>query len=123
MDQVESPSTTSPDKSVHNSLQDDIEKYASPTAQSPPPPNKDVVTWDASDHENPHTWSLTRKWFVTIVLNTLPLFVNVGSSILSAASAAVKVEYHVSSEVTVLMTSIFLLVSYHQPSDSVGARN
>ena len=75
----------------------------------------DVVTWEPGDQENPHSWSPTRRWVVTLVLNTLPLFVNIGSSILSGSSADMEKLYHVSLEVTILMTSVFLLVKSLSP--------
>ncbi|PYH93834.1 MFS general substrate transporter [Aspergillus ellipticus CBS 707.79] len=98
-------STASPDQSLHD-VRNDIEKHP----PSPPvDPDQDVVTWEPGDKENPHTWSPARRWVVTLVLNTLPLFVNIGSSILSGSSGDMEKEYHVSSEVTILITSVFLL--------------
>ncbi|KAJ5601533.1 hypothetical protein N7510_011067 [Penicillium lagena] len=84
----------------------DLEK---PMPQPTPAQDLNVVVWEASDHENPHTWSTGRKWLVMLALNTLPLFVNVGSSILSGSGAALQKEYDVSAELTVLVTSMFLL--------------
>jgi MFS transporter, DHA1 family, multidrug resistance protein len=69
-----------------------------------------LVVWEPGDSHNPHNWTLKRKWFVTIVLNTLPLFVNVGSSILTGSSSAIGKEYGVSTEVTILVITMFLLV-------------
>ncbi|KAF4177948.1 hypothetical protein CNMCM8927_000594 [Aspergillus lentulus] len=61
-----------------------------PVALNPPSgkPDPNIVVWEEGDTENPHTWSLTRKWFVTVILNILPLVVNVGSSILSPSGAS-----------------------------------
>ncbi|OTA56261.1 MFS general substrate transporter [Hypoxylon sp. EC38] len=68
-----------------------------------------IVSWEPGDTENPHTWSLKRKWFVTIVLNLLPLIVNLGPSILSGSSEALEKEYNISSEVAILVITLFLL--------------
>ncbi|KAI1374462.1 MFS general substrate transporter [Hypoxylon crocopeplum] len=67
-----------------------------------------IVLWEPGDVENPHTWSLKRKWFVSTILNLLPLVVNMGTSILSASNAALEKEYHVSSEVAILTLTLFL---------------
>lgn len=93
---------------LNNTSQHDLEKQIPPPGSDPDP---NIVVWEADDGENPHTWSLTRKWFVTTVLNTLPLVVNVGSSILSGSGKDIGNEYHVSSEVTILITSLFLMVN------------
>ncbi|KAF7714532.1 MFS-type transporter [Penicillium ucsense] len=61
------------------------------------------------DPDNPHTWSLTHKWLITVLLNVLPLVVNVGSSIVSASGPHLEEEYHVSSEETILVITLFLL--------------
>ncbi len=79
----------------------------------PPKPEEDpnLVAWDGlNDPENPHSWSFKRKLFVSGVLVSLPLIVNVGTSILTAGGVFIDKEYHVGSEVTVLTTSLFLMV-------------
>ena len=84
----------------------DVEKQPSKQEQ-----DQDLVTWDGlRDPENPMGWSFKRKLFVSGVLVSLPLIVNVGTSILSAAGVFIAKEYHVGSEVTVLTTSLFLMV-------------
>ena len=84
----------------------DIEKQPSKQGHDP-----DLVTWDGlRDLENPMGWTSKRKFFVSGVLVSLPLIVNVGTSILSAAGVFIAKEYHVGSEVTVLTTSLFLMV-------------
>lgn len=81
----------------------------------PPKPEEDpdLIAWDGlNDPENPASWSFKRKLFVSGVLVSLPLIVNIGTSILSAAGPFLDAEYHVGSEVTVLTTSLFLMVRY-----------
>lgn len=84
----------------------DVEK------QTPKPEaDPNLVAWDGlTDPENPATWSFKRKVFVSAVLVSIPLVVNVGTSILGAAGTFLTKEYHVGSEVTVLTTSLFLMV-------------
>ena len=85
---------------------EDVEKQHLKQGQDP-----DLVTWDGlRDPENPLGWTSKRKLFVSGVLVSLPLIVNVGTSILSAAGVFLSKEYHVGSEVTVLTTSLFLMV-------------
>ncbi|KAE8153835.1 MFS general substrate transporter [Aspergillus avenaceus] len=104
------PAQTMPDdrSEGHQEGGTDPEKTVPP----PPPaekPDAHIVAWEEGDTDNPHTWSLKRKWFVTIILNVLPLVVNVGSSILSGSGTALEAEFHVSSEVTILVITLFLL--------------
>ncbi|OCL01221.1 MFS general substrate transporter, partial [Glonium stellatum] len=76
----------------------------------PPPVDENIVGWDGpGDPENPFTWPFRYKLFVSAVLNSLPLVVNVGSSILSDASRPLSKEYHVGTEVDILTISLFLL--------------
>ncbi|KAM0794188.1 major facilitator superfamily domain-containing protein [Usnea florida] len=83
----------------------DIEKQNPKQTQE-----SNLVTWDSlNDPENPTGWSFKRKLFVSGVLVSLPLIVNVGTSILRAAGVFIAKEYHVGSEVTVLTTSLFLM--------------
>ena len=59
----------------------DVEKQPPKQEQDP-----DLVTWDGlRDPENPMGWTCKRKLFVSAVLVSLPLIVNGGTSILSAA--------------------------------------
>ena len=98
---------SSSDVNLHpQSPTSDIEKQPPKQEQDP-----DLVTWDGlRDPENPMGWNFKHKLFVSGVLVSLPLIVNVGTSILSAAGVFIAQEYHVGSEVTVLTTSLFLMV-------------
>ena len=75
-----------------------------------PPVDENIVGWDGpNDPKNPFTWSFKYKLFVSAVLNSLPLVVNIGSSILSDASRPLSKEYHVGTEVDILTITLFLL--------------
>ena len=106
-----------PDPSFTQSSETQLRPPSLPDLEKlPPKPEEDpdLIAWDGlNDPENPASWSFKRKLFVSGVLVSLPLIVNVGTSILSAAGPFLDAEYHVGSEVTVLTTSLFLMVRYH----------
>ena len=103
-----------PDASLAHSSETDLQPPSLPDLEKlPPKPEEDpdLIAWDGlNDSENPASWSFKRKLFVSGVLVSLPLIVNVGTSILSAAGVFLDKEYNVGSEVTVLTTSLFLMV-------------
>ena len=103
-----------PDASLAHSSDTELQPPSLPDLEKlPPKPEEDpdLIAWDGlNDPENPASWSFKRKLFVSGVLVSLPLIVNVGTSILSAAGVFLDKEYHVGSEVTVLTTSLFLMV-------------
>ena len=105
-----------PDASLTRSSETELRPPSLPDLEKlPPKPEEDpdLIAWDGlNDPENPATWSFKRKLFVSGVLISLPLIVNVGTSILSAAGVFLDAQYHVGSEVTVLTTSLFLMVCY-----------
>ncbi|KAF4771830.1 hypothetical protein N7455_008052 [Penicillium solitum] len=79
--------------------------------KGPDPPQPTwIVEWDGpNDLENPHNWSLKYKLFVSFVLIMLPLVVNIGSSVMSGTAPSLEKEFHVSSELAVLTTTMFLI--------------
>ncbi|KAI1387974.1 MFS general substrate transporter [Hypoxylon trugodes] len=83
---------------------EDSEKQTSPALE-----DTNLITWGSDDTENPHTWSVKRKWVMTILLNFIPLVVNMGTSILSRSTKALEEEYNVSAEVTILTVTLYLL--------------
>lgn len=103
-----------PDGSLTHSSDTELRPPSLPDLEKLPPKSEedpDLIAWDdLNDPENPASWSFKRKLFVSGVLVSLPLIVNVGTSILSAAGVFLDAEYHVGSEVTVLTTSLFLMV-------------
>ena len=103
-----------PDASLTRSSETELRPPSPPDLEKlPPKPEEDpdLIAWDGlNDPENPASWSFKRKLFVSGVLISLPLIVNVGTSILSAAGPFLDAQYHVGSEVTVLTTSLFLMV-------------
>jgi hypothetical protein len=74
-------------------------------------PNSSIVTWDLPyDAENPMQWSHRRRWAITWATGGMTLVVTFASSVFSTATRATAEEFHVSTEVTTLGTSIYILV-------------
>src|SRR6266536_2797784 len=69
-----------------------------------------LIEWDGpNDVGNPMNWKTSKKWIVTIVLGMMTFCVTFASSVFSNATVPVAELYHVSTEVTTLGTSLFVL--------------
>ncbi|XRM45045.1 hypothetical protein ABZX51_008147 [Aspergillus tubingensis] len=69
-----------------------------------------IVDWDGPDDpENPQNIPRPRKWLITIILGLMTISVTFASSVFSTASTVTAKQFHVSSEVMVLGTSLFVL--------------
>jgi hypothetical protein len=105
---------------------DDIEKGpdgANPHDAPGVSPSKDpnLVDWDGpSDPDNPQNWSLAKKWYITMILSCLTFCITFSSSIFSQATGVTAELYDVSTEVTTLATSLFVLVCSLNPADVVS---
>lgn len=97
---------------------DDMEKEetdvesAQSENHSPKAPDKDpnLVDWDGPDDpENPQNWSLRKKWVVTMSLAWMTLWITFSSSVFASATVATSKEFHVSTEVMTLGTSLMVL--------------
>jgi MFS transporter, DHA1 family, multidrug resistance protein len=88
---------------------DVVETPHAPQASRSKDPN--LVDWDGpSDPDNPQNWSLTKKWYITMILSCLAFSITFSSSIFSQATVTIAELYSVSTEVTTLATSLFVLV-------------
>ncbi|KZP33542.1 MFS general substrate transporter [Athelia psychrophila] len=97
----------------------DIEFYGGDDPQDPKdlkkesaaePVDANLVTWDGpNDQANPQNWSIRYKWFVTFVCCLMTVNVTFASSAPSTTSAGISASFHVSAEVTYLVTTVFLL--------------
>ena len=87
----------------------DIEK--SEQSPSPEDRNRDVylVDWEPQDPANPKNWSNAYKAWITFQLGMLALAGSVASSIISPAGDQISAYCGVSSEVTVLTISLYIL--------------
>lgn len=68
-----------------------------------------LVEWEEGDPDNPQNWSNTRKVILTITCALLTLNVTFASSAPSSGTMLVAKEFNISSEVAVLLTSLFLV--------------
>ena len=70
-----------------------------------------IVEFDSpQDPIHPHNWSLLKRIWATFMIAWFNLVVSIASSIFGSAQAAVAAEFGVSTEVTILGTSFFLVV-------------
>ncbi|KAF8980584.1 MFS polyamine transporter [Cyathus striatus] len=68
------------------------------------------VTWDGPDDPaNPQNWSRGYKWLITATCIIMSVNVTFASSAPSSAALRIKAEFGTSSEVSYLVTSVFLL--------------
>lgn len=67
-----------------------------------------VIGWERDDPDNPRNWSLGFKAWITFQLGMLALSGSLGSSIISPAEEVIAKYVGVSSEVTVLMISLYM---------------
>jgi MFS transporter, DHA1 family, multidrug resistance protein len=69
-----------------------------------------LIEWDGpEDPENPMNWPTSKKWIVTIALGMMTFCVTFASSVFSNATVPVAELFGVSTEVTTLGTSLFVL--------------
>ncbi|KAL6304116.1 MFS polyamine transporter [Sparassis latifolia] len=99
------------------------EQYGGDDPRDPPsrqpgpylPPQKeevldyDKVTWDGPDDpENPQSWSLARKWGITVICLLMTVNVTFASSAPSFAGTNIAAHFHKPKETAYLVTSVFL---------------
>ncbi|KAI9835134.1 MAG: hypothetical protein M1819_002503 [Sarea resinae] len=71
---------------------------------------RDLITWEGpDDRQNPQNWSFLRKLWVTAIWVIGCLVTCIGSSIFSSGASVISQEFKVSSTVTTLGISLFLL--------------
>ncbi|PMD23913.1 MFS general substrate transporter [Hyaloscypha hepaticicola] len=69
-----------------------------------------LIEWDGPDDpENPMNWPTSKKWIVTLALGMMTFCVTFASSVFSNATVPVAELFGVSTEVTTLGTSFFVL--------------
>lgn len=94
----------------------DIERGAEAEAavedEKAPKKDPNLVEWDGPDDpENPQNWPKWKKWVYTMTLSSLTVWITFASSVFSTATLATAEEFHVSTEVTTLGTSLMMFVS------------
>ena len=89
----------------------DIEQAASQQGYEKQDADPGFIDWDGPhDPEHPQNWSTGKKIWATLDLALLNLVFTVASSILGSGDTLLAAEFNVSSEVTILGISLFLLV-------------
>lgn len=85
------------------------EEAALPPAGVEKAVDANVVDWDGDDDkENPRNWSSGYKSWITVQLGLLALSASLGSSIIAPGEADISEYIGVSSEVTVLVISLYM---------------
>ena len=73
------------------------------------------ISWNGSeDPEHPQNWPLWTKLRISVLLTFITLGVSMGSSIFGPGAQEMSKEFGISSEVSVLGTSLYLLVRIEQ---------
>ena len=96
----------------HDDVEDqDPEKNAVKDApqpeKTPASYNNNLVEWDGPDDpENPHNMPLWRKWLLTMTMSSMTMWMTFASSVFSTATMVTSQEFHVSTEVMTLATSL-----------------
>jgi multidrug resistance protein len=67
------------------------------------------VDWEPDDPANPKNWSVRYKSWITFQLGMLALAASAGSSIIAPAEDAISEHFHISTELTVLVVSLYVL--------------
>ncbi|KKK13508.1 hypothetical protein ARAM_003518 [Aspergillus rambellii] len=66
-----------------------------------------LVEWDgADDPENPQNMPPWRKWLITMTMSSMTMWITFASSVFSTATRVTAEEFHVSTEVMTLATSL-----------------
>ena len=79
--------------------------------EKPPQADPNLVTWSGPDDPaNPHNWSVGRKLAITGIWVYGNVVTTIASSIFSSGAGGIAREFDVSSTVTILGVSLFLLV-------------
>lgn len=111
---IKSVSPTRDDESLAPQRPHDVENPPPPTVE-----DKDVeqenkvdpflVAWNPDDEANPRNWSNAYKSWITFQLGMLALSASLGSSIIAPAEQAIANYTGISSELAVLVISVYIL--------------
>ncbi|KAK0614862.1 putative MFS transporter [Bombardia bombarda] len=78
--------------------------------QSNTAPEPNAMQWDGpGDPENPKNFSLFKRTYITVMLALLVFMVAFASSVMSPTTEKLAEEFHLSSEVCILATALFVL--------------
>lgn len=87
------------------------EHIAAAVLVTEPTQDANLVTWDGPDDiNNPMNWSICYKWLLSIMFGSMTFCVTFASSVFSSAIQVTAELCNVSTEVTTLGVSLFVLV-------------
>ncbi|EHK98277.1 putative Uncharacterized transporter C36.03c [Glarea lozoyensis 74030] len=87
-------------------IEGEEDKKVEPEKQKDP----NLIEWDGPDDpENPMNWPARKKWINTVTMGMMTFCVTFASSVFSNATRPTAELFHVSTEVTTLGTSLFVL--------------
>ncbi|KAG6853761.1 hypothetical protein C0991_001591 [Blastosporella zonata] len=90
-------------------IEDPTERTAGPSSATSTV-DSNQVAWDGPDDPaNPQNWSTKYKWFITVACSVMTVNVTFASSAPTSTTAAIQAQFNVSSEITYLITTTFLL--------------
>lgn len=69
----------------------------------------EFVTFTTGDPENPHNWSAKVRWLYTLILSVMVICASYGSDCLAGGLGTINDKFHVSTEVSTLSVSLFVL--------------
>ncbi|KFY58949.1 hypothetical protein V496_05906 [Pseudogymnoascus sp. VKM F-4515 (FW-2607)] len=101
------PDEKQPDRDFHCP---DVESIASTRQHNDSTiAGSELVDWNLNDPDNPRNWSSSYKYWVTFQLGMLALAASIGSSITAPAGKEIAKYTNISSEVSVLSISLYIL--------------
>lgn len=78
-----------------------------PSEKTPAAADPNLVQWDGPDDpEHPQNMPHWKKWVLTMTISSMTMWITFASSVFSTATAVTAKEYHVSTEVMTLATSL-----------------
>ncbi|KAI9734278.1 MAG: hypothetical protein M1834_002382 [Cirrosporium novae-zelandiae] len=107
--------STNQDQNGSNSDLEMAEKIVSQLDIIPSPPKEidadhQLTEWSGPDDpDHPYNWSFKLKIWISILLAIITISIGLSSSILSSGTAQIASEFNISTEITILGTSLFLL--------------
>ncbi|PYI33970.1 MFS multidrug transporter [Aspergillus indologenus CBS 114.80] len=105
------------EKEIENAFDKDLERNGSDSEVNIPEEqlekaeekqrDPNLVEWDGPDDpENPHNMNYWRKWVITMSMAFMTMWITFASSVFSTATIVTAEEFHVSTEVMILGTSL-----------------
>lgn len=68
-----------------------------------------LVKWEENDPDNPYNWPVGKRCYMTFLLGMLAMVGSLASSIIAPAEPVISEELNMSSEVTILTVSLYVV--------------